>query len=96
MKKKETKLKEKILERLKGIEGLWYAKIQSVSVRGIPDILICYKGQFIAWELKTDQGTVDTLQSYTLNNIKKSGGIARVVTPHNLKEAFKEDLCLDF
>lgn len=96
MKKKETKFKEKVLNRLKEVEGLWYAKIQSVSVRGIPDILICYKGQFIAWELKTDKGSVDSLQSYTLNNIIKSGGIARVVSPHNIKEAFREDLCLEY
>lgn len=92
MKKKETRFKEKIQEKLKKIPGLWYAKVQNVSVRGIPDLIICFKGKFIAWELKTDQGEPDALQSYTLSNIIKASGIARVVSPKNVRIAFEEDL----
>lgn len=96
MKKPETKFKEKVIARLKEIPHLWYAKIQSVSIRGIPDLLICYKGNFVAWELKTDIGTPEALQEYTLNNIRKAGGAARIVTPSNVAEAFMEDLWVEY
>jgi len=61
-----------------------------VSVRGVPDLLVCYRGQFIALELKTDAGKLDPLQGYILDNIAKAGGISRVVTPKNVKEIFEE------
>lgn len=94
--KDETKFKVKILARLKEIPGLWYTKVQMVSVRGVPDILICYKGQFIAMELKTDSGKLDPLQGHVLKNIAKAGGTAIVVTPHNVKDVFREVLWQDY
>lgn len=94
--KNETKFKTKVLARLKEIPDLWYTKIQMVAIRGVPDILICYKGQFIAFELKTDTGKIDPLQGHILKNIAKAGGVAIVVTPHNVKEIFKEVLWQDY
>lgn len=89
--KNETKLKERIQGILKTIPDLWYVKVQQVSVRGTADLLICYRGKFFAYELKSDTGSLDPLQRYTLNNITKAGGIARVVTKHNMKEFLAED-----
>lgn len=83
----ETKFKEKVLEDLKTIPNLWYVKTQEVSVRGIPDLLICYKGRFLAFELKVDSPP-EELQIYTLTKIKQAGGISSLVTPKNWKMVF--------
>ena len=86
----ETKFKCKVQDKLKQVPELWVVKIQQVALRGIPDLLICYKGMFYAWELKTEKGKLDPLQEHVLNNIKLAGGIARVVTPANLDECMEE------
>lgn len=86
----ETKFKIEVQKRLKEIPDLWVVKIQMVALRGIPDLLICYKGMLYAWELKTLKGVVEPLQQHVLNNINKAGGIARVVSPANLEECMEE------
>jgi hypothetical protein len=55
------------------------------------DIIICYKGKFIGYELKVEGGKLDKLQQYTLNKVSFCGGIARVVTPSNYISILKED-----
>lgn len=84
----ETKFKEKVQEDLKRIR-CWHRKIQSVSVRGIPDVLMCKSGKFVALELKVDSPLTE-LQKYNLDLISKNGGYARVVTPNNWNEIFQE------
>ena len=93
-KQPETLFKERVVRRLKEIPGLWVEKIQQVGIRGTPDLLICYRGYFIAWELKTDRGRVEPLQQFKLDEIEKSGGIARIVRPKNLGLHLAELLAL--
>ncbi len=71
-------------------------KIQQVTLRGAPDIFMCYKSRFIAWELKVPPNKVKlgSLQAYHLKCINDAGGIAREVTPDNFEECLKEILCL--
>ena len=98
MKKAETKFKERVLSRLSSYrqKGVWWLKTQEKTTRGVPDILICAKGQFIAWELK-DEDKLQELQIWTLKWIAKSGGVAREVTPKTLEEAFEElDSLIEF
>lgn len=88
----ETKFKMKVMNRLKTILDLYVVKIQQVSVRGIPDLIICYKGKFVAWELKVPPNKLKagSLQEHNLNLISKAGGIAREVTPQNFEQSLKE------
>lgn len=88
-KQPETLLKEKVLADLRTIDCCWFAKIQQTAIRGTPDILACVHGYFIAIELKTEDGKLDKLQSYTLAKISKSGGLAYTVTPSTWEEVFK-------
>jgi hypothetical protein len=74
-----------VLEDLKEIKRCWFYKAQEVSRRGIPDVIICCGGQFIALELKVDS-PIDALQEYNITKIKRSGGLAYVATPDNWKE----------
>lgn len=90
----ETRFKTKVVALLKQVDTLWLVKVQQVTIRGTPDILMCVRGKFVAWELKVGSNKASDLQQYTLDAITKAGGIARVVTPENLKESLEEISCL--
>lgn len=84
---RESRFKITVLKRLKEIPELFVVKIQQTTIRGTPDLLMCYKGKFIAWELKTDDGVVSPLQEYTIYKIKEAGGSAWIVKPSNLEQS---------
>lgn len=58
---------------------------------GIPDLLICLKGEFIAIELKNENGKPTALQLHNIEQIKKSGGQAYILRPENF-EKWKEEI----
>lgn len=83
-KKPETIFKEKVQKFLKTLPNTWQVKIQQRVLRGIPDMLLCIKGQFVAMELKKSRDTEpDTLQGYYLDQITRAGGAALTVYPEN-------------
>ena len=53
---------------------------------GIPDIIGCKNGKFIAIECKAGKGKTTTLQERELQLIKDSGGFTFVVREDNLEE----------
>lgn len=73
----ETKLKNAVIKYLKTVSGLWYYKSSDRFRSGIPDLIICFKGMFVAIELKVD-APVEPLQKYTIAKIKEANGIATV------------------
>ena len=92
----ESRFKIKVKDALRGLGlgPIWFTKVQQVSLRGTPDLLMCIAGRFVAWELKVGDNVADALQKYHLEEIKKAGGIARVVYPENLNECLEELKCL--
>ena len=46
---------------------------------GIPDIIVCHRGHFIALEAKVGKKTPTKLQAVTIEQIRKAGGTAAVV-----------------
>ncbi len=46
---------------------------------GIPDIIACVDGRFVAFEVKTETGRLSRLQEITLSRIRDAGGRAYVV-----------------
>ena len=46
---------------------------------GIPDIIACVDGRFIAFEVKTETGRLTKLQEVTLGRIRDAGGRAYMV-----------------
>ena len=46
---------------------------------GIPDIICCISGRFVAFEVKTSTGVLSKLQDVTIRKIQAAGGIAHVV-----------------
>ena len=53
---------------------------------GVPDIIACFNGRFIAIETKAGKGTTTTLQERELDLIRRSGGVAMVINEENLDE----------
>ena len=46
---------------------------------GIPDIIACVDGRFVAFEVKTETGRLTKLQEVTLGRIRDAGGRAYMV-----------------
>ena len=80
-KRLDQKVKDEVLSR-----GGWIVKIHGSAFmpKGLPDLLICYKGRFIAIESKSAEGTASALQKATIERIKKAGGYA--CTSRSLKD----------
>ena len=70
-------------------KGCWYVKYWgggTFTKSGIPDLLICCNGYFLAVELKSSKGKVSELQNHQIEQIKKAGGIAMVLYPKDFDE----------
>ena len=78
---KEKSIENKIKAYLKTIDSLFFFKEHGglYGTAGVPDIICCYKGLFIAFEVKTEDGKATALQDATIKRIKKAGGIAEIV-----------------
>lgn len=76
---KEQDIQRKIIKWLES-EGYYVVKVISASKAGIPDILACVKGYFVAIEVKTPstKTNVSELQKYNLEKVKECGGYSMV------------------
>jgi len=73
----EQSIQTKILTYLTKI-GAYSVKTISTNKAGVPDILACIDGRFVAIEVKRHGGKVSPLQNYQIKAIKETGGIAFV------------------
>lgn len=82
----ENKIKAYLNER-----GHWNVKFfaNSYTRAGIPDILACICGRFVAIEVKNEVGRLSSLQERELKQITKSEGYAIVLRPKDF-EWFKQ------
>lgn len=77
----ETRFKNRVLGELKTLPNAWFFKTQERARRGVPDIILCLNGVFVALELKTDTGKLDKLQDITLKKIAAANGVSCSVSP---------------
>ena len=72
----ESKIQKDIIKYLKTVPNLKYIKKDAgaYSTSGISDLLICYRGQFIAIEVKRPGEHPTPLQLKFLNDILMAGG----------------------
>lgn len=77
----ETQLVQKIKDYLKTVKDCFYWKEHGgqYGTAGIPDIIVCYRGRFIAFECKIGSNKPTVLQAITIRRIIKAGGYALVV-----------------
>ena len=83
----ENKVKKMLSEK-----GVWFFKVWGglFQKAGIPDIVGCCNGHFIALEIKASNGRPSKLQMYVINKIKQAGGYARFVYPNDYWELIQE------
>lgn len=79
----ENKIKNELKRR-----GIWYVKyFANRNTRaGVPDLLCCANGHFIALEVKADKGRISALQLYQIKEIENAGGIAMTVYPKDYEK----------
>ena len=100
---RESDFKRAVKTRLDKIKGLYYFIKEAAAIRGIPDIVIVYKGKSYFWELKRSKWEIfyktkegmnlhgrTALQWHTIQKIRKAGGIADFVYPENLEDKIRE------
>lgn len=90
----ETKFKEKVQKDLDKL-GIWHVKVDQRALRGIPDMILCIDGLFIAIELKKSYAAARSnaprhkLQRWVREEIRKKGkGIAFLAYPENWNEVY--------
>lgn len=87
--KPETKFQNKVLKDLKKIPNLWVLKTQEKTRRGVPDLIICANGKFIAAEIKSNnKAIISPIQHFELKCIENSGGLSLILTPENWENTF--------
>ena len=81
----ERKVKQEVVAVLKQ-HGVYYffPSANGLGRSGIPDIIACCSGKFIAIECKAGKGQTTALQARELLRIYKAGGIALVVREDNI------------
>lgn len=89
---KEKTITNQILKYLKSEPECFAFKEHGgiYGVSGIPDVICCYKGKFMAFEVKTPQGKLSKLQEITIKRINESGGVAfKVTSLQEVKDVLK-------
>jgi Holliday junction resolvase len=81
----EKKVKQKVVKILKEY-GVYYAFPATFGFgrSGVPDILCCYHGRFIAIECKAGSNPTTKLQQREIDHIRDSGGYAMVINEEAL------------
>ena len=71
--------------------GIWHVKYfaNGFTKSGIPDILACANGKFLAIEVKAENGKPTQLQVYNVEKIREAGGYAMIVKPSQFDELKK-------
>ena len=78
----EKDIVKAILKYLKTVPNCfsWKEHGGMYGTAGIPDIICCYCGRFVAIEVKTEMGKLTKLQEATIRKIKEAKGQAFKVT----------------
>ena len=85
---KESQFQEQVIKYLKTLPKTWHVKIWGGGFMraGIPDIICCINGKFIALELKRENGVASELQKRNVRLINEANGIALILYPKDFDE----------
>ena len=82
----EKKVKNKVVKQLKAAGAYYFFPATGgYGKSGIPDIIICYRGKFLAIECKAGKNTTTTLQRINIEQIREQGGMAVVINEENVE-----------
>jgi len=81
----ESKVKAAVAKLLRSYGAYYfYPATHGYGRSGVPDIVCCIKGKFLAIECKAGGGKTTALQDKEINSIRASQGIAAVARETNL------------
>lgn len=87
---REKTYENKIKKFIESVGGWWIKFHGNAFTRdGVPDLLCCVNGYFLAIEVKGDGGKPSKLQLHEINKIDEAGGIALVSYPDDFEELKK-------
>ena len=81
----EKEITNQILRYLKTVPDCfcWKQHGSQYSTAGLPDVICCLQGRFVAFEVKTPTGKLTKLQDTMLHRIQRAKGYAFKVTSVN-------------
>jgi Holliday junction resolvase len=83
----EAKVKKKVIAILKEAGVYYFYPVMSgYGSSGIPDIIVCCNGRFLAIECKAGDNKPTALQERNMQQIRDNGGVAIVVNEENLHD----------
>jgi hypothetical protein len=83
----EKKVKDKVRKVLAGVNAYVVTPAtHGYGVSGVPDILVCYHGRFLAIECKAGNNHPTALQIRNLSQIASTGGYTLVVNEDNIDD----------
>ena len=81
----EKKVKDKVRKVLEKLGCYYFFPATGGFGRsGVPDIIICFKGHFVAIECKAGNNKPTALQELNMKKIKESGGNTIVINEANV------------
>ena len=81
----EAKVKKRVTEILKRYNAYYFFPATGgYGKSGVPDIICCYKGKFMAIECKAGKNEPTALQWKNLQAIADAGGVALVINVSNI------------
>lgn len=88
---KEKNFENRIRAFLKTLPNGWHFKHWGggYAKSGIPDLIVCINGKFVAIEVKASDGKASPLQIRNINEINSAGGYAIVAYPEQFDELKK-------
>ena len=83
----EKKVKDKLRKQLDEM-GIYHfmPPANGFGRAGIPDVVGCYAGRFVAFECKAGKGKTTALQDRELEKIRKAKGLAFVINEENVEQ----------
>jgi len=88
----EKDITNQIMKHLKTVPHCfcWKQHGGQFGTAGIPDIICCLNGRFVAFEVKTETGKLTKLQESTIQKIQRAKGEAfKVTSLTEVKEILK-------
>lgn len=82
----EKKVKDKVVKILKQ-HGVYYffPATYGMGRSGVPDVICCIRGKFLAIECKANGNKPTALQEREINAIRQAGGVALVIDENGLQ-----------
>lgn len=76
---REARIRDQVVAALRQIGAVVWSQTGAIGAVGRPDLVVCYRGRFIALELKAPTGRPSPAQLAQLDAVRHAGGTAAIV-----------------